>query len=93
MPRCFLSPSKVWHVMIFLGMAFWYKETSTSFIAGFKNVCSGSDLLNETDTSFTSDGSSPDQDYPVGNLVKTFVKLIYLEEVLHFSLEEVFNIF
>ena len=79
--------------MIFLGMAFWYKETSTSFIAGVKTVCSGSDLFNETDSSLGADGLGPEQDYPIGNLLKTFVKLIYLEEVLHFSIEEVFNIF
>ena len=78
--------------MIFLGMAFWYKETSTSFIAGVKTVCSGSDLLNETESRLSGDGSIPEEN-AVGNLVKTFVKLIYLEEVLHFSIEEVFNIF
>lgn len=91
-----LLASQVWHVMIFLGMAFWYKETSSSFMAGSRNGCSGGDLFNETDNTLImsdSDGTSPDSDNRIRNLVKTFVKLIYLEETLHFCLEEIFNIF
>ena len=91
------SDFQVWHVMIFLGMAFWYKETSSSFMAGSRNGCSsGADLFNETDDRLIlsdADGVLPDSDNRIWNLVKTFVNLIYLEETLHFCLEEIFNIF
>jgi hypothetical protein len=83
--------------MIFLGMAFWYKETSASFMAGRKATCAGiSGVMNSTDPEIQLIGSEPDEGDPdsqIQGIFKTFVKLIYLEEILHYSIEEVFNIF
>ena len=81
--------------MIFLGMAFWYKETSSSFIEGQNNVCSTGDIFNATAGPLTLGESTvgEDSNSQLQNALKTFVKLIYLEEILHFSISEVFNIF
>jgi hypothetical protein len=74
--------------MIFLGMAFWYKETSSSFVSG--RSCSAAELFNSTSDLSEEDGASDSQ---IGNLLRMLVRIVYLEEMLHFSLEEVFNIF
>ena len=83
--------------MIFLGMAFWYKETSASFMAGRKATCAGvSDITNSTNPEIQLIGSDPDEEdsnSQIRGIFKTFIKLIYLEEILHYSIEEVFNIF
>ena len=82
-------------MMIFLGMAFWYKETSSSFIEGQKNICSAGNLFNSTESAILGGESAIGEDSKsqLENVVNTFVKLIYLEEILHFSISEVFNIF
>ena len=65
-------------------------------MAGRNLICSGSDdLFNSTDNRLIlsdedDDGSSDNQ---IRSILKTFVKLIYLEEILHYSVGEVFNIF
>jgi|688.fasta_scaffold2642699_1 hypothetical protein len=61
-------------------------------MAGRNSMCSGSDLFNSTDNRLilSEDETSDNQ---IGGILKTFVKLIYLEEILHYSIGEVFNIF
>ncbi len=52
--------AKVWHVLIFLGMAFWYHETSTSFAkeseAACLNMANRNESSSNTNAYFDDDG-------------------------------------